>query len=90
MSENYQIVQVKVMSNRYNDIVYNFLGQDYSFFDDLATALGKEYKNIKSDLWDNVCFVVTEYQKIKRKKCRKFTYAIGFGIQSLIDYLEER
>ena len=89
MSKNYQIVQVKVMSDRYVDFVYNFSGQDYSSFDKLATALGKEYQNIKSDLWDNVCFVVKEYQR-KRKKCKKFSYAIGFGIQSLIDYLEER
>lgn len=90
MSENYQIVQVKVMSDRYDDFVYNFLGQDYSSFEELARALGKEYKNIKSNLWDDVCFVVTEYQRIKRKKCRKVTYSVGFGIQSLIDYLEER
>lgn len=90
MSENHQVVQVKVMSDRYNDIVYNFSGQDYNSFDKLVTALGKEYQNIKSDLWDDVCFVVTENQRIKRKKYRKFSYAIGFGIQSLIDYLEER
>lgn len=85
-----QVVIVRYVNDHFHDncLVYSLFGKSYFTLDELAIALGEEYRDFDCDGWKNICFVLDKGEQKVNGYYQNVHLPIGFGLQSLFHYLE--
>lgn len=87
-----QVVTIKYVNDHFhhNNLVYILHEKRYFSLIELANALGGEYSDLEDgEMWTSICFVLDKGEQKVRGQLHNITLPIGFGLQSLFNYLDE-